>query len=267
MKPAVFEYRAPDSLDDALALLDDEDARPLAGGQSLIPMLNFRLAFPAVLVDLNPVVSLDHIDVFDGSLRIGAMTRQAALLRSTAVAEGWPLLTQAVSHVGHAAIRSRGTVGGSVAHADPAAELPVALTALDARFRVRSVRGERVLSGGELFRGALETALEPGELLVDIEVPPQHAGARMGFAEHVRTHGDFAIAGAAVVIARRHAAIALLGAAQVPVRAAEAERGLVAGAGAAQVSRLAAEEAEVGGDHRRALLEELVRRALERARA
>ncbi|MHB1835199.1 MAG: FAD binding domain-containing protein [Solirubrobacteraceae bacterium] len=265
MKPAPFQYRAARSLDEALALLADEDARPLAGGQSLIPMLNFRLAFPSLLVDLNGVSALQHLDVSDGSLRIGAMTRQAALLRSRQVAARWPLLTEAVSHVGHAAIRSRGTIGGSVAHADPAAELPVALTALDARFIVRGGRGERVLAGDELFRGALETALEPGELLVGIEVPAPAAGARMAFAEHARTHGDFAIAGAAVVVAPQHAAVALLGAAPVPVRATAAEQALLGGASPAEVSRLAAGQVTLGGDHRRALIEALVLRALARA--
>jgi len=264
MKPAPFHYAAPDSVPAALDLLADEDARPLAGGQSLIPMLNFRLAQPTLLVDLNPLGELAGLEVApDGALRIGAMTRQARLLGSEAVARGWPLLRQAVSHVGHAAIRSRGTVGGSVAHADPAAELPVALTALDARFRVRSAARERGLAAAEFFRGALTTALGTGELLVGIEVPRAPAGVRMAFVEHARTHGDFALAGVAAVCAPGgHAAIALLGAGPVPVRAAAAERALAGGARAAEVAALAA--AGVEDDYRRALIAALTQRAVER---
>ncbi|HET8976944.1 MAG TPA: FAD binding domain-containing protein [Solirubrobacteraceae bacterium] len=263
MKPAPFRYAAPDSLTAALELVADEDARPLAGGQSLVPLLNFRLARPGLLVDLNPVTELVGIEVREGTLCLGAMTRQAALLRSDVVAAGWPLLRDAVRHVGHAAIRNRGTVGGSVAHADPAAELPVALTALDARFRIRSVHGERVLSSDQLFCGALTTALQTGELLVEIEVPPVPAGARMAFAEHSRTHGDFASAGVAVVHAPgERAAVALLGAGPVPVRVPAAERALLGGAPAAEVAGLAA--AGVEHDHRRAVIRTLIVRALER---
>ena len=236
MKPVAFDYAPAGSIDEALELLTREDAMPLAGGQSLVAMLNFRLAQPGLLVDLNPVAELAGLDAAGGPLWIGALTRQAALLRSPLVAAGWPLLADAASHVGHAAIRSRGTIGGSVAHADPAAELPVALTALDARFHLRSRAGARTLTAGELFRGALTTAIESGELLVAIEVPAPAPGARMAFAEYARTHGDFAVAGAAVVLAPgRQAAIALLGADAVPVRAAAAElaaaRGSPAGAG------------------------------------
>jgi CO/xanthine dehydrogenase FAD-binding subunit len=263
MKPAPFSYAPAHSLAGALELLAGDEAVALAGGQSLIPLLNFRLARPELVVDLNPVTELDHLHVSDGRLRIGALTRQATLQRSAAVAEGWPLLTEAVSHVGHAAIRSRGTVGGSVAHADPAAELPVALTALDARFHLRSGAGERTLRAPELFQGPMATALRPGELLVEIEVPAVSPGARMAFLEHARTHGDFAVAGAAVVfVPGERAAIALLGAAGVPVRAQAAERALLDGADAAAVARLAA--AGVGDDYRRALITALTRRALER---
>lgn len=263
MKPAPFAYAAAASLEQALELLDQDEARPLAGGQSLVPMLNFRLAQPDLLVDLNPVEELAGIRVSDGTLLIGAMTRQAALLGSEPVAASWPLLTQAVAHVGHAAIRNRGTVGGSVAHADPAAELPAALSALDARLQLRSRGGARTLATGEFLQGALTTALEPGELLVGIEVPAPPPGARMAFLEHARTHGDFALAGAAVVFAPgRHAALALLGAAPVPVRVPAAERALLAGAEAAEVARIAVSEFE--DDYRRALHGTLIRRALER---
>jgi CO/xanthine dehydrogenase FAD-binding subunit len=209
VKPAPFDYAAPSSLDEALSLLG-EDAKPLAGGQSLVPLLNFRLARPALLVDLNRVPGLAGIRRAGGVLRIGAMTRQAALERSTLVADGWPLLRDAVRHAGHPQTRNRGTVGGSVAHADPAAELPCAL---DARFHVRAARGARTLSADELFAGPLQTSLEPDELLVEIEVPPLPDGAPSGFAEHARTHGDFALAGVAVAGDR----IGLLGVAPTPV--------------------------------------------------
>jgi CO/xanthine dehydrogenase FAD-binding subunit len=262
VKPAPFEYAAPGSLPEALALLD-EDSRPLAGGQSLVPMLNFRLARPARLVDLERVGGLAHLDAGD-SLRIGAMTRQAALERSDEAAARWPLLRQAVRHVGHAQIRSRGTVGGSVAHADPKAELPVALAALDARFHVRSAEGARTMGAEELFQGSLSTALEPDELLVEIEVPAPPPAARTAFVEHARTHGDFAIAGAAAVVAPGHAALALLGAAPVPVRAHDAERALIAGTSATDAAELAA--AGIAGDYQRALLTVLTRTAIEAAR-
>ena len=246
MKPAKFDYVAPETLDEALALIG-EDSRPLAGGQSLVPMLNFRLAQPARLVDLERVEGLSYIEA-GSTLRIGAMTRQAALERSALVAERWPLLHQAVRLVGHAQIRSRGTVGGSVAHADPKAELPVALTALDARFHVRSASGARTLSAGQLFRGVLTTALEPDELLVEIEVPALPPRARTAFVEQARTLGDFALAGAAVVLAPGYQAVALLGAAAVPVRA-----------------HLPAPLDEIDDPYRRALLAALVDRAIAQA--
>jgi CO/xanthine dehydrogenase FAD-binding subunit len=261
VKPAPFAYEAPRSLGDALALVG-EDSRPLAGGQSLVPMLNLRLARPERLVDLNRIESLAYLERSEGRLRIGALARQVALERSEVVKRRWPLLHQAVRTVGHAATRTRGTVAGSAAHADPAAELPVALVALDADFHLRSARGGRALRGSEFFLGPLTTALEPDELLVEISVPPMPVGARTAFVEHARTQGDFASAGAAVVLAPgEHAAVALLGAASRPVRAWEGERALVAGAGAAEAAALAVRS--VRDDYRRALLGELVRRAIE----
>lgn len=265
MKPAPFDYRAPASIDEALPLLG-LDSAVLAGGQSLVPLLNLRLARPELVVDINGIAELDYIRAEDGALRIGAMTRQAVLERSELVRERWPLLGKAVELVGHPQIRTRGTVGGSVAHADPAAELPVALTVLGARYRLRSPRGERVLDGAELFRGPLYTAREPDELLVEIEVPEQPDGAGSGFAEHARTHGDFATAGAAAVVAPDgHAAIALLGAGPVPARAEAAERALSDGAEPREAAALAARDIE--DEHRRALCAELARRAIEEALA
>jgi CO/xanthine dehydrogenase FAD-binding subunit len=245
VKPAPFEYAAPETLDEVLALLGD-DARPLAGGQSLVPMLNFRLARPALLVDLERV-GLGYVKA-DGVLRIGAMTRQATIERSPEIAAGWPLLRQAVRLVGHPQIRARGTIGGSVAHADPKAELPVALAALGARFHVRSAGGARTLTADELFHGPLMTALAPDELLVEIEVPALPAGARTAFAEHARTHGDFAIAGVAAVVAGDRTTLGLLGAASTPV-VVDSEAAIP----------------DVADPYRRALLSALARRAIEAA--
>ncbi len=264
VKPAPFDYAAPQSVADALGLLEREDAIALAGGQSLVPMLNFRLARPALLVDLNPLAELAYLQRSDGTLRTGALTRQATLERSELIESEWPLLGQAVRTVAHPAIRSRGTVGGSVAHADPRAELPVALTALEARFHLRSSRGERSLSASDFFRGPLMTAREDHELLIEIEVPALPEGAGTAFVERANTHGNFAIAGVAVVLVPgEHAAIALLGAEPVPVRAVGAERALVAGASAAEAAELAGASAQ--DEYRRALLTALVRRAIETA--
>lgn len=260
MKPAPFAYAAPETVSEALALLD-VDSRPLAGGQSLVPMLNFRLARPARLVDLERVAGLDHVEVEGDVLRIGAMARQAAIERSPAVAARWPLLRQAVRLVGHPQIRARGTVGGSVAHADPKAELPVALAALGARFHLRSTTRARSLSAGELLRGPLMTALAPDELLVEIEVPAPPAGSGTGFAEHARTHGDFALGGAAALVADGEARLALLGAGPVPVRFDGAADGLVDAA----VAGLSLTGPDA--DWRRALLRALACQALERAQA
>jgi CO/xanthine dehydrogenase FAD-binding subunit len=235
VKPAPFEYVAVRSVAEALEALEHEDARVLAGGQSLMPLLNARLVRPARLVDINGA-GLGIIRRSGGKLHLGATVRQAALERSRLVGEHWPLLAQAVRHVGHAATRSRGTVGGSVVHADPAAQLPAALAALDATYIARG-------------RGA-------GRLLVSIELPPLPAGARTAYAEHARTRGVFADAGAAVVLAPGHARVALLGAG----RCKSAEQALLEGATAREAAALAAEEVE--GAHRKALVAEVTRRAL-----
>jgi CO/xanthine dehydrogenase FAD-binding subunit len=264
LKPPRFEYVAPASIGETLPLLGDA-ATVLAGGQSLVPLLNLRLAFPELVVDINGVSELDYIDAADGTLRIGAMTRQAVLERSELVRERWPLLWKAVRFVGHPQIRTRGTVGGSVAHADPAAELPAALIALGARLGLRSASGGRTVEASEFFRGPLDTARESDELLVEIEVPMQPDGAGAGFAEHARTHGDFATAGAAAVVAPGHAGIALLGSGPVPFRAEAAERALAGGAAPHEAAALATQDVE--GEHRRALCAELTRRAIEEARA
>jgi len=279
MKPAAFAYFAPAGIDEALDVLDraGEDAKLLAGGQSLVPMLNFRLARPSALVDLNRVGALTYVRRENGSLRIGSMTRTAVLERSNLVAEGWPVLRDAARYVGHPAIRNRGTVGGSVAHADPTAELPVVLAALDAKIHVRSRTGARDIDARDFFVGRLTTALEPNEVLTGFEFAALPPNTSFGFAEFARTAGDFALAGACVVLARDDAgrctaaAIALLGAGSVPWRAADAERALIGTTVDASAANEIAHVAAAGCTpptpvrHRRALLAEMTRKALARA--
>lgn len=202
MKPASFDYYSPALLTEALQLLAEhgDAARPLAGGQSLVPMMNFRLARPAILVDLNNLHELDFIKVESGELRIGAMTRQRSLERSAVVAAGWPLLQEATRHIGHIHIRNRGTVGGSIAHAYPSAELPLVMMALNASFVLRSVRGERVVLARDFFVDVMTTALDLGELLVEVRVPQCGPRSSWGFQEVSRRYGDFALAAVAGVI-------------------------------------------------------------------
>jgi CO/xanthine dehydrogenase FAD-binding subunit len=268
VKPAPFEYSAPETLEEALELLArySDDAKVLAGGQSLVPLLNFRLARPARLVDVNRIDELSYVRRRDGRLHLGALTRTATVERSRLVAERWPVLLEAVRHAGHPQIRSRGTVGGSVAHGDPSAELPTVLAALRARFVVRSVRGQRTLAADELFVGFLTTSLAPDELVVEVEVPPLPQGAGTAFVEYSRVHGDFALAGAAVIVSPNGAAVALLGAGPTPLRAREAERALAGGADVPEAARLAAAAVEAA-PARRALLEDVAGRAITTARS
>jgi CO/xanthine dehydrogenase FAD-binding subunit len=202
MKPAAFEYDDPETEDEALDLLSrhGDDCKVLAGGQSLVPLMNFRLARPARLIDINRIESLSYIKSEDGRLVIGAMARHTHLERANEVAQRWPLLTEAIGWVGHAQIRNRGTIGGSVAHADPAAELPAAFAALDASFRVRSKRGSRTLGWNEFFVSEFTTALAPDELVTAVEVPALDPGVGAAFVEYARRHGDFALGGAAVTV-------------------------------------------------------------------
>ena len=190
MKPCAFAYAAPASVDAALQLLVDEEARALAGGQSLVPMLNFRLARPELLVDLNPLAELAGVRCSDGSLRIGAMTRQAVLEHSDD-ARRWPLLAQAEAHVGHAAIRNRGTVGGSVAHADPAAELP-GPPRMDARFRLRRAGGERTVPAADIVPRGDDDGDRRRRAARRDRGPGAAGGGATAFVEYARTHGDFA---------------------------------------------------------------------------
>ncbi|MGW3472776.1 FAD binding domain-containing protein [Saccharopolyspora sp. NPDC000995] len=203
MKPSPFLYRAPTNLKlalDDLAECSEEGGKVLAGGQSLIPMLNYRLVRPPVLVDIGNVAELSERTVNDQSFSLGATTTTGWIARSPAVRDSWPLLSAAASWVGHVQIRSRGTIGGSVAHADPSAEIAAAMVLADARITLRSVRGGRVENAGDFFIGYLSTAIEEDEILtrLDFEVP--NAGGRWGFEEFAPRHGDFAEAGAALTL-------------------------------------------------------------------
>jgi carbon-monoxide dehydrogenase medium subunit len=195
MKPAAFDYVAPATLEEAIGLLSRHgaDAKLLAGGQSFVPMANFRVLRPQVVIDLNRIESLAYISEREGGLAIGAMTRHRAIERSTLVRERCPLMAEAVPNIAHAAIRNRGTLGGSLSHADPAAEWPVVAVALGATLVARSARGERTIPAAEFFVALLSTALEPDEVLVEIRFPGAPARTGCAFLEVSRRHGDFAL--------------------------------------------------------------------------
>jgi aerobic carbon-monoxide dehydrogenase medium subunit len=228
VKPAPFEYLDPRDVDEALEALarHGDEAKVLAGGQSLVPMLAMRLARPAVLVDVNRVTGLETLADRDGVLHVGATVRQRQMERWTR--ERLPLLAAGLALVGHAAIRNRGTVAGSVVHADPAAELPALLLCLDGSVVARRRDGERVIAGGDFFVGPLVTALAADELVTATRWPLPPAGAGWGFHEVARRHGDFALAGAAALVSLhggrvREARVALFGAAATPRRLGRAE--------------------------------------------
>ncbi len=198
LKPAPFEYVRPSSIDEALAVLAEHpDAVVLAGGQSLVPMLNMRLVAPSHVVDIGALPGLKEVSIEDGRLRIGALLRHCELAASQAIAEAAPLLREAVLHIGHPAIRNRGTIGGSLALADPAAELPACVLALGGRVELEGLDGRRHVAAADFFTGVFETALRPGELLRCVEVPVLAPGYRSGFDELARRHGDYALAGLA----------------------------------------------------------------------
>jgi carbon-monoxide dehydrogenase medium subunit len=285
MKPAPFAYFAPASADEALALLAEHgyDAKLLAGGQSLIPTMNFRLAQPGVLIDLNRVAELFFLDATaDGGLAIGAMTRQRTVERSALAAERAPLLHATMPWIAHVQIRNRGTIGGSLAHADPAAELPAVAVALDAQIGIRSARGTRWTSARDFFVGLFATDLGPDELLAEIRVPPLPPRSGWGFAEFARRAGDYAIAGCAAVLtldaqgACRDARLVFLSVGEGPVVAAQAQAALLGepptAERIAQAARAAAhDEIDPLGDihasaaYRRHLAEVLARRVLTQA--
>jgi len=209
------------------------DGRILAGGQSLLPLLNLRLMKPKILIDLNGISGLDGIREAPGGVSIGAMTRQSRVERSSLVRERCPILAEAMRHIGHVAIRHRGTIGGSLVHADPAAELPAVALALDAKFEVARKEIDRVVSAEEFFIDYLTTALEPDEILRQIVFPVVRSSSGYALEEIARRHGDFAIAGVVVIVDLddagkiAEARIALFGVAPTPVRARKAERALI----------------------------------------
>jgi carbon-monoxide dehydrogenase medium subunit len=233
MKPVPFEYHRPATLAETFDLLDryGDDGRLLAGGQSLVPALNLRLAAPRAVIDINRIPDLDGIRLTGDGLVIGALARQDVLERSPLVREHAPLIAAALPHVGHSAIRARGTIGGSLALADPAAELPACVVALGATIRVGRRGGSRDIEAAEFFRGVYTTALAPGEIVTEILVPRAAAGWRWGFDELARRHGDFALAGLTAGAAVTAGAIAqprlvFFGVGTRPVRARRAEAAL-----------------------------------------
>ena len=234
MKLPPVEYEAPTTVAEAVDLLaeHDDEASVLAGGQSLIPLLALRLARPAVLIDINGIDELSGVSVTDGWVAIGAMTREYVAEKSETIADAVPLLAAALPLIGHEAIRSRGTIGGSLAHADPAAELPAVARALDAEFVVRGQSGMRVIPAAQWFEGYLTTSRHSDELLLEVRFPTAGRGTGISFQEVARRHGDFAIVGLAASLTLSDGAIsdarlAFVGVSDVPVRAAAAEDLLV----------------------------------------
>ena len=282
MKPTAFEYIAPTSLDEALAARSQyaDDCAVLAGGQSLVPLLNLRMARPATVIDLGRVRELEGIRASAGHVAIGAMTTHTAVASAPEVRERLPLLPQAIRHIGHPAIRNRGTLGGSLAHADPAAEMPVAAVALDAEIVARNVSGTRTIAAGEFFLGFLTTALAADELIVEVRFPTSTGRVRTAFVELARRHGDYALAGTAVVAVYgsnqelSDLRIVLMAAGGRPVRAEAAESVLrnasaIDGPALEQAARVATADIQPKSDshgsaaYRRRLAGVLVRRALE----
>ena len=281
MKPASFDYHDPTTLDEALELMSrfGDHARPLAGGQSLVPLMNFRLLRPAHIIDLNGVKELNYLKVENGTLSIGATTRQRQLERSPEVAQHWPLLRDATTFIGHIQIRNRGTVGGSLAHAFPSAELPVAMVTLDGSMLIRAKTGQRIVRAEGFFLSYMTTALEPDELLSEMQLPALPANSGWSYQEVSRRHGDFALAGAASLVALddngniSYARLTLTG--TTPIRAAEAEQSLLGEKPTDALFKNAAERAtenleqdsdiHASAEYRRCACQALARRALAQA--
>ncbi len=282
MKLPEVEYEAPATVAEAIDVLAEhlDEASVLAGGQSLIPLLALRLARPAVLIDINGIAELSGVSATDGRVAIGAMTREYVAEESKTVADTVPLLAAALPLIGHEAIRSRGTIGGSLAHADPAAELPAVARALDAEFVVRGPSGMRVIPAAHWFEGYLTTSRRPDELLVEVRFPTAARGTGVSFQEVARRHGDFAIVGLAVSLVLSggvisDARLALAGVSDVPVRASAAEDLLVGERPSAELfdeaARRATEDldppADLHGssDYRKTVATAIVRRGLRAA--
>jgi carbon-monoxide dehydrogenase medium subunit len=282
VKPPSFRYERPATVAEALDLLSrhGDEAKVLAGGQSLVPMMSFRLARPDVLVDVNRLGELAGLAVDDGELRVGTLVRHATLERGAVDDPLGTLLARAARHVGHLPIRERGTFGGSLAHADPAAEWCLVAVTLSARMVLESVRGDRVVGAEDFLASTFVTALEPDELLREVRLPLLGPGARVGFQEFSRRDGDFAMAAVAVVLtvdggSIREARIGLGGVGGRPARAVEAEAALAGAepgpASFREAAALAARHADpvadihASAEHRRRVIEVLTRRALEEA--
>jgi carbon-monoxide dehydrogenase medium subunit len=232
LKPAPFAYAKARSLEDAVAQLaaHQGEAKLLAGGQSLIATLNMRLSHPSLLIDIN-AIGLDAINVKDGMIEIGALARHATLERSADIAKYAPLIALAMPHIAHPAIRNRGTIGGSLAYADPAAELPACLIALDGEIDITGPSGKRGVKATDFFKGLFETALGPHDVLATVRFPTATSGTRVGFAELARRHGDYALVGLAAVAKATgkglsEARLVYFGVGETPVRARKAETAL-----------------------------------------
>jgi len=234
VKPAPFAYKRARSTAEAVAWLTESDARLLAGGQSLIATLNMRLSTPSLLIDINGIGGLDGIAQKDDVVEIGALTRHAQAGRSDVIAKHAPLIARAIPHIAHPAIRNRGTLGGSIAYADPAAELPACLLALDGEVEATGPKGKRSIKACDFFKGLFETALAPDEMLTAIRVPAATGQTRTGFAELARRHGDYAIVGLAASARAdgkglADVRLAYFGVGATPVRAGKAEAALAKG--------------------------------------
>jgi aerobic carbon-monoxide dehydrogenase medium subunit len=280
VKPAPFAYHDPRTLPEAIGLLSLENAKLLAGGQSLVPMLNMRFAVPDHVIDLNRVAGLAGIECKDGAIKIGAMTRQCDLETSAEMAGALPIFSEVLKFVGHFQTRSRGTIGGSLCHLDPSAELPALCLLMDAELTVAGAAGERIIGAADWFSGFMQPAAGPDEILTAIQIEPWGLAHAHGFCEFSRRHGDFAIAGAAALLALgpqgriARAAIAVFGVEISPRRLSEAEKALTgADAGSASFREAASavealsamEDAMASSGYRRKLGAVMVRRALEMA--
>lgn len=250
MKTTAFAYRRATSVEDALHLHAEagDGAKYIAGGQSLLVALNLRLDDPPALIDIGGLSDLRGVKLDGTRLRIGALTRHAEVLTDPLIAHHLPLITQAVGHVAHPAIRNRGTFGGSVALADPAAEMPACCLALGARMVIAGAGGTRRVGADDFFLGMYETALEPGELLVAVEIELPGPDARPGFGELARRHGDYAMAGVAMMVAPGDARVVFFGVSECALRSPAAEAAIVAGATPEEVAAVATEGLEIFGD-------------------
>jgi carbon-monoxide dehydrogenase medium subunit len=268
VKPSRFEYFDPTSVQECVGLLREhgEEAKLLAGGQSLVPLMNLRLAAPGVLIDLNRVDDLAYVREEGEQLVIGAMTRHREVAGSETVERACPLLAEAARLIGYPAIRNRGTLGGSLAHADVASEMPCVALTLDAELVAEGPGGRRTIPAREMFVSHFTTALAPDELLVEVRYPRRQEGDGSKFVEFSRKNGDFALAAVAVLVRSGHAAIGVAGVGDRPWRATDAEQRLVAGESIEDVARAAgAQAATVTDGYRAHVVETLTRRALNEA--